>query len=162
MADFVLNEWLWSDLEGETGTDRQNENLSVLTRLQASTDRIVVVLKSSFVRKFWNLYREASTPAQRLAVVQFETMLVDSNKCVQLEPDSLPDISDLKADCKQDDWYLIQAQRAQGAESLIVTTDKPLIEALRRHSIPCTDRNAWVRGYISTSVGIPGKFQETP
>lgn len=151
MADLVLNEWLWSDLSGTNGPDHQNESLSVLSRLQTSTDQIVVVLNSPFARKFWNLCREASTSAQRLAVVRFKTILVDSDKCVQLEPDSLPDILDLKADCKQDDWYLIQAQRAQGVESLIVTTDQPLIEALRRHSIRCKDRNEWVRGYIGTS-----------
>jgi len=150
MADLVLNEWLWYDLRGENGKALQSESLSVLGRLLESTDRIVVVLSSSFVRKFWDLCREASTPAQRLAVVRFKALFVDSTKCVQLEPDSLPDISDLKADCKKDDWYLIQAQRAQGAESVVVTTDQPLIDALKSHSIPYIHRNEWVRGFIGT------------
>ena len=154
MADFVLNEWLWSDLRGENGEVLQNESLSVLSRLRESTDRIVVVRNSPFARKFWNLCREASThatAAHRLAVVRFKTLFLDSAKCVQLEPDSLPDISDLRADCKEDDWYLIQAQRAQGAVSLIVTTDQPLIEALKNHRIPSRHRNEWVHGYIGAS-----------
>ena len=153
MADFVLNEWLWSDLSGETDTRKQEDSYRILVVLTQGSDRLVVVEGSAFAQKCWRLSKVASDVLQRDAVKVFKSLLVDPAKCLRLDPTTLIDPPpELAARCKADDYYLIQAQQAV-PDSTVVTTDNDLVEALQASGLPCRRRDEWVREYLAT-VGI--------
>jgi hypothetical protein len=151
MADFVLNEWLWSDLSGETDTRKQEESYRILVALTQGSDRLVVVEGSAFAQKCWRLSKVASDVLQRDAVKLFKSLLVDPAKCLRLGPTTLKDPPPgLAARCKADDYYLIQAQQAV-PDSTVITTDNDLMEALQASGLPCRRRDQWVPAYLATA-----------
>ena len=132
MADLVLNEWLWSDLRGETTAEKQRESLQLLLSIPDRTDRIIVVEDSPFARKAWRLAAEGRDVQQREAIRLFKaSYLSNPEKCLLLDPRTLPQIpAELVGRCKDDDHYLLQAQEAVPG-SIVITTDQPLIDARR-------------------------------
>ena len=151
MADFVLNEWLWSDLSGETDARKQKESYGILVALTQASARLVVVEGSAFVQKCWRLSRVATDVLQRDAVKVFKSLLVNPAKCLRLDPTTLNDPPpELAARCKADDYYLIQAQQAV-PDSVVVTTDNDLVEALQASGLPCWHRDNWVPEYLTTA-----------
>jgi hypothetical protein len=151
MADFVLNEWLWSDLSGETDPRRQKESYGILVALTQGLDRLVVVEGSAFAQKCWRLSKVASDVLQRDAVKLFKSLLVSPSKCLRLPPATLNDPPpELVARCKADDYYLIQAQQAV-PNSTVVTTDNDLMDALQASGLPCRRRDEWVPEYLATA-----------
>jgi len=91
MADLVLNEWLWSDLRGETSAERMEQCVQLLLVMQSRPDRIIVVQDSPFSQKAWRLAREARDLRQRLAVRLFKDVyMADPAKCLLLDSAQLP------------------------------------------------------------------------
>ncbi len=151
MADFVLNEWLWSDLSGETDARKQKESYGILVALIQGSDRLVVVEGSAFVQKCWRLSKVASDVLRRDAVKLFKSLLVDPARCLRLGSTTLKDPpSGLARRCKADDYYLIQAQQAV-PDSTVVTTDNELMDALQASGLLCLRRDEWVPEYLAAA-----------
>jgi len=57
----ILDEWVWADLSGANGEEAQHETLRLLQRVLDKCDQLVAVYGSPFLRKYFNLARQAST-----------------------------------------------------------------------------------------------------
>jgi hypothetical protein len=62
---FIVNEWLWSDLNGENGEQKQKEAFYFLTTLYKKCDRIAVAKGSKFQQKEWNFSKNATDSIKR-------------------------------------------------------------------------------------------------
>lgn len=148
MADFVINEWIWSDLSGENGLDLQRETFDVVLKFHFSRHRIVIIKGSQFDLKAWSLCRNENPMIVQRIGGAFVKNIRQSERCLVLSPqlvDSLPD--DLASAVKPDDHYLVQAQRSV-AGAILVTTDEPLRDATARAGLPSLDRKDFLRQYI--------------
>jgi len=149
MADFVLNEWLWSDLSGANGLSAQREALSVIEKLSASDHRIVVIEGSSFDQKAWNLCKSTHPMiVQRIAGVYVANVRQNTDRCVILRPAAVVALPDeLASAIKPDDQYLVQAQLSMSG-AILVTTDKALCEAVAKAGLSCLSREKFLSTYL--------------
>jgi hypothetical protein len=149
MADFVFNEWLWADLTGENGQDRQRETFRLLETILQTEDRLVVVRGSSFFEKAKLLWKHTDPLRRRLARHFTYQFLYNSGKCLLLDEDKLAPLSaDVAAAIKDDDHYLVRALLTSKGE-IIVTTDGDLIRALEDHGVSCRHRDEFVSEYLA-------------
>jgi len=58
---FIIDEWLWSDLNGENGREKQEEAYYFLETLFKKCDRIAVAKGSKFQQKECNFSKNAPT-----------------------------------------------------------------------------------------------------
>lgn len=149
MADFVINEWLWSDLAGHNGLQHQREAFSVIASLSASDHRIVIIEGSAFDQKAWKLCKYTNPMiVQRIAGAYVANVRQNSDRCLILKPEAaaaIPD--DLASATKDDDHYLLRAQlTVPGA--ILVTTDGPLHEAVGNAGLPCLFRELFLSAYF--------------
>ena len=145
----VIDEWLWADLRGENGADNQRESLAALQAVFDRCDMLVAVRKSPFLQKLWVMAKEACTDAiARRAVKIFTAQFLWNAEKLELldECQLAPLPPQLEGQVKDDDQYLVRAYYASRADFLI-TTDEPLMEALRRHNVTCERRAEFVRRY---------------
>jgi len=146
----VIDEWLWADLRGENGADNQRESLAVLQAVFDRCDMLVAVRNSPFFQKLWVTAKEAHMDAiRRCAVKIFRAQFLWNAEKLELldECQLAPLPPEIEGQVKDDDQYLVRAYYASCADSLI-TTDQPLIEALRRHDFKCEHRAEFVRKYL--------------
>lgn len=149
MADLVIDEWLWADLQGSNAARQQGETFKFLEAIYKKCDRIVIVKGSQFDLKFLGLFDRYNVVRNRLASYYKDYFRYNSLKTNVLEEDQLADLPQgLAAQVKEEDQYLVRAFLTSGA-SEIVTTDIPLKDALGRNSIRCSYRDEFVREYIS-------------
>jgi len=145
VAVFVINEWLWADLSGDNGRDRQLAAVSLIGHLAVSEHRIVVIEGSQFDRKAWNLCKSTDALVVRSVVAFVKDIRQNSDRCLILRAEAAPALPDeLAAGIKPDDHYLIQAQLAV-EKAILVTTDNPLREALARTGLSCISREEFLR-----------------
>lgn len=145
----VLDEWLWADLEGDNGPDRQRESFRFLEAVSEFCDIIVFPRGTEFARKFHALCRKAGSDHRLPGIVRYfsQRFLVNSSKAEQLELIS-PQQLEPVANVKPDDLYLVLTFRQSNAD-LLVTTDEPLIAALRERGLPVVHRDDFLREYFS-------------
>jgi predicted nucleic acid-binding protein len=149
----IFDEWVWADLSGANGEEAQHETLLLLQRVFDKCDQLVAVNGSPFLRKYFNLARHASTGDLRRRIVKVFTarFFQNSEKLHLLQEGSLPDTPpELEHKVKEDDQYLVRAYLAANAD-LLVTTDNPLIEALRECGIRCMNRDTFISSYLENS-----------
>jgi hypothetical protein len=148
VALFVINEWLWADSRGDNGRDRQREAFNLIVNLAASDHQIVVIEGSAFDEKAWKLCKSTDTVVVEIASVYCNILRFDSNRCVVLKSDAIPEIPDnLSAAVKDDDQYLVRAQLSV-AGAVLVTTDEPLGKVVREHGLSCLSREDFLQGYF--------------
>jgi hypothetical protein len=151
MRTFVFDEWLWSDLRGESGEDAQRKSFSLLETVCKNCDRLVTVEGSHFLQKFFDLAKEVKSigDPRRIIIKAFKVQfLYNSEKLHCLKKSDLlelpPEIEDM---VKEDDKYLVHAYLTGRAE-LLVTTDNPLMKTLKDYCIKCVDKTMFISDYL--------------
>lgn len=146
MAIYVINEWLPEDSSGANGRKAQREALEVITTLAASEHKIVVIERSAFEQKFWNLCKiNNDVVIQGIARAYVKDLRFNSDRCMILKLEDAEPIPDaLAAAAKADDHYLLHAQlTVEGA--ILVTTDQDLCEATKQANLSCLSRNEFLQ-----------------
>jgi hypothetical protein len=144
----VLNEWVIHDLNGDNSKKRQKETLQFLRRIQEKSDHIVVLYGSVWARKAYQLMSESRPELREISKFLHRNFLLDPQKCNLVYPHDIPPIpGDVQAVLSSDDSYLI-ALCLLDPESIIVTTDEGLIEALSKFSsITVRLRHEFLKSY---------------
>jgi predicted nucleic acid-binding protein len=147
----ILDEWVWADLKGENGEGAQRETFRLLQRVFEKCDRLVTVEGSPFLRKYFNMMQlrmNLGDPRRTIVRVVKAQFFQNSEKLQRLQEGSLPDTpAELEHKVKEDDHYLVRAYLAANAD-LLVTTDKPLMEALSECGIRCMNRDTFISSYL--------------
>lgn len=148
MADFVINEWFWSDLSGENGLESQRQSFRLIEIFPHLEHRIITIEGSAFDQKAWDLCRNTNSMiVQRLAGA-FVKNVRQSNRCLILKPEMVKALPpELIPRIKLDDHYLVQAQLAV-AGAILVTTDTPLREAVAEFGLECQSREQFLQQYV--------------
>lgn len=149
MAVFVINEWLWADISGGNGPQRQREAFRVIEKLAISDHQIVVIENSAFDQKAWNLCKSTNPMiVQRIAGAYVLNIRQNSDRCLILKTDETIAIpQELAAATKADDHYLLQAQLSV-VGAVVVTTDTPLRNAMEKAGLSCISREDFLSTYF--------------
>ncbi|MER3473887.1 MAG: hypothetical protein C4335_07600 [Armatimonadota bacterium] len=135
---FIVDEWLWHDLGGENGLERQQQAFRFLEQLVQKCDMLVSMKGSAFEQKFYNLclFRDVRTPQ----IVRYcrNFVLNNSQKYLAIDQHDCPPLAE-DWQIKPDDRYL--ARLATAGHGIVVTTDAPLMQELRVHQIECIHRD---------------------
>ena len=149
MALFVINEWLWADSSGDNGKDAQLGAFKVIRGLGTSDHQIVIIEGSPFDQKAWNLCRSGNTIVIELIKTYVLSVRQNSDRCRLLRPELLPALpEELARSIKDDDQYLVRAQ-LNVMDSILVTTDRPLREAVMKAGLPCLFREQFLDAYFA-------------
>lgn len=147
MADFVINEWLWDDASGANGSGAQKEAFDLIVALCTSGHRIVVVEGSPFEQKVWNLCKSTDVVVRSIVREFLGRIRYDLNRCIPLKAWDVVSIQkELASATKVDDHYLLQALLTV-TNSILVTTDTPLREAVSRAGLRCLSREQFLSTY---------------
>ena len=142
---FVLNEWIFHDLWGENGTDRQRESLKFLYALRASGDKFVIPTEPRWNRKANRLKTWPDAPVRDISQL-FHSLLRNSDKAIRQE--TTPEIPEsLLNQLPEEDVYLASAYLSVEADTL-VTTDEGLFDSVSGSEIiSCRMRDEFLAGY---------------
>ncbi len=123
----VSDEWLFHDLSGQNGDDKQEEALRFLVRLAQKKDRLVILEGSPFQEKVFELKKASEHNADLRRISKSLDLNIISNASVAhllAQEDIKPMPSHLaKLVPREGDHYLFQAH-LEVKGSFIVTTDK--------------------------------------
>lgn len=150
MADtFIVNEWLWADLNGDNGKERQGEAFSFLETLYNKCDKIAVARSSKFQQKERDFSGNAIDEIKR-KIARFYFGYIKFNSLKYKEVD-IKDIKEEGAGLKNvnpDDVYLVKTHYK--TEAPIITTDNRLIDTLQSKNIniPCKQRDQFLKEYL--------------
>lgn len=143
---FIVNEWLWSDLNGENGEEKQRQSAYFLETLYKKCDKIAVAKGSKFQQKEWNFSENAAVDVirRKIARLYFANIRYNSQKYeeVDIEEEEEVDLEDINTD----DLYLVKTHYK--AKGLIITTDNKLMNILQSKCIPCKLRDAFLQEYL--------------
>ncbi len=89
MAAFVINEWLWHDLSGDNGRERQLQAISLIADFGVSQHQVVVIEGSKFDQKAWGLCKSVNQLAVQGAVAFVVNIRLNLDKCIVVKPDQL-------------------------------------------------------------------------
>ncbi len=152
MGVFVINEWLWADIQGENENQgrRQYEAAVFLEAFTNSEHQMIIIEHSKFDIKAWAAFKSPAFATKMLAV-NFLKLRYDLDRCRLLQIDQLAELpDDLRASVKDDDHYLVCALLT-APESILVTTDRDLCKALRDLPERCISREEFLRDYFGIS-----------
>ena len=147
----VINEWLFHDLQGENGPDKQIETYNFLRAFGNSRDRLAFLKESQWAEKSWSLMGNNEIrikPISRLV----QQLLRDSNKCRILQPKEVESAAPQDAidAAPKEDVYLIQTYYAANAD-LLITTDDGLYEAFEaRQDVEVIYRDTFLNDYLNS------------
>ena len=143
----IINEWIFHDLLGENGPEAFEATRGFVKRLFHSTDWIVAPNEQRWRRKAYQLMTSTS-PEQRQVSQLFHSLLMDSNRCIILNPEDIPEVPKGTYDWAPcEDVYLIEAYVASGAD-ILVTTDKTLFDSVAEHGeFVCRMRDEFLSTY---------------
>jgi|HubBroStandDraft_4_1064222.scaffolds.fasta_scaffold62957_1 hypothetical protein len=148
MAVFVINEWLWADSSGENGLQAQRETFNFVTQFAVSEHRMVFIEGSAFDQKAWKLCKSTNVIVGAIASAFVRSVRQNSDRCLILKPEGVITIPDeLAAATKPEDHYLLHAMMSVG-DSILITTDGPLREAVSRAGLACFSREDFFRIYF--------------
>ena len=127
MAIYIItDEWLFHDLLGQNGTDKQEETSRFLVRLAQNDDKLLVLKESPFEEKTKLLLKNSSNDRVVRGVSQLlqSSILRDSEKTIFIKPEDAKPIPDFltKLVPAEDQYLFVIHQKYKG--SVIVTTDK--------------------------------------
>jgi hypothetical protein len=148
LALFVINEWLWADSSGANGKDAQQNTFEAIRKLATSDHQIVVIEGSPFDQKLWALCKSNDMVVRDLVKIFLLSIRLNLDRCLLLKPDASHALSDeLLSAVKPDDRYLVSAQLSV-PQSVLVTTDRPLQEAVMNAGLPCLSRDEFFAEYL--------------
>jgi hypothetical protein len=140
--------WFWADASGDNGEGAQALALRLIERLSKSEHQVVVIEGSGFDRKAWALCKSNNAIAIEIVRTYMGSVRQNSDRCRIFGDNDVALLRDpLVSQVKPDDHYLVRAQRAE-PDSIVVTTDAPLIKILEEHSIPCLRREVFLKQYF--------------
>ena len=147
----VINEWIFHDLLGENGPNRLRETAAFVVTLNRSNDVVVMPPEERWRAKANQLWGVAS-PVQREVSRLLLNLFLDSNRCIRLESDEMPEIPQSEYDwAPPEDIYLIEAYVASSAH-VLVTTDETLFDRVSEHGqFTCQMRDQFLAGYGRSS-----------
>ena len=147
----VLNEWIFHDLLGENGDDRQREAAAFLNAFYSSSDRLVLPAEPRWMQKAYRLMTLTS-PLLRHTSRLFHSVLLDSERTIDTRKLGGVDIPDgLRGNLPEEDVYLVSAYLAARADELI-TTDQGLFDSVAGSEIvSCRMRDDFLSGYLTIS-----------
>ena len=148
----VINEWLFHDLQGENGREKQLETFRFLQTLEQRWERLAFLKESQWAQKSWGLMGDNDLRLKPLSRL-LQRILRNSNKCriLQQEDIEATEIPEDAIDAAPDeDIYLIQTYFAADAD-LLITTD----EGLHNAFVSCQDveviyRDAFLNDYLNS------------
>jgi hypothetical protein len=150
MANLILDEWLWSDLSGENGQERQRESFRFIKAIYIRCDRIVTVKNSPFETKAKRFLGRSDATSRPIVKFCSRAILFNSDKfhCI-LEQELCPVPNTALVGIKPDDSYLVEAYYVD-TTTTIVSTDEPLIDKLKSNGVNCEHRDEFVTRYLAT------------
>lgn len=146
----VLNEWIFHDLLGQNGSERQRESTEFVNALFYSDDALVLPDEPRWMRKAYQLMATGD-PERRAASVQLHTLMQTARVIdVRAMERRVAPAPDLLRETPSEDIYLVEAYLSAGAD-MLVTTDSGLHGALADFSddVSCRLRNDFLADYSS-------------
>jgi len=143
----IPDDWLYHDLKGENGTDKQEEAHRFLEKLKEKCDKLVVLKESLIWKKFCELSTDSRPQIIIYSKLLWGEILLDSLKCTWFEPSALPH-SDMPADTPAKDEHIYQLARAN-CDAVVVTTDNILIEFLKKERLCVDHRDVFLAQYLA-------------
>jgi len=141
---FIINEWLWHNLNNDNGEEKQKEAFFFLETLYERCDRIAVAKGSKFQQKEWIFSSNATDVMKRkIARLYFGKIRSNSQKYeeVDIEREEGFDLEEINPD----DLYLVRIYYKSKAP--IITRDNKLMNCLESKGIPCKLRDAFLQDY---------------
>lgn len=147
MADLILNEWVWSNLIDNSTERFRDETYSLIQKIFVGPDRLIMVRPSPSFKKAYNLCKYNQMPQRGFAKYIVLNFLLNSTKCLFLPVEDLnPLPNELQKVVKDDDRYLVQAIITV-PNSILVSTDGPLLIDLKKNGISCVHRDNFIKEY---------------
>jgi len=147
----ITDEWLFSDICGESGLALQEQAIQFLLRVLQVCDKIVIVRRSPFEEKIYKLFKISARNLRLKAFSQFfkTAIFANSLKATFVNIECLPQLPNkLLEIVPRDDWYLIQAH-LKISNSIIITTDGKLKDRLSNYKfIKIYIRDSFIRDYL--------------
>jgi len=142
----IVDEWFWSDLNGENGEQKQKEAFYFLETLYKKCDRIAVAKGSKFQQKERKFSKDAHTDSIKrgIARLYFSKIRYDPKKYEEVDIEEQKD-GDLEG-INRHDLYLVRTYYK--TKALIITKDDKLQEQLGSKGIPYQLRDAFLQGYL--------------
>ncbi len=148
----VINEWLFHDLQGENGREKQVETFLFLQTLEHRRERLAFLKESQWAGKSWSLMGINDIRLKPLSRL-LQRILRNSNKCRIVQPEDIEaaGVPEEAIDAApEEDIYLIQTYYASNAD-LLVTTDAGLLEAFEsRQDVEVIHRDSFLRDYLNS------------
>ncbi|MCX6704842.1 MAG: hypothetical protein NT162_00690 [Candidatus Woesebacteria bacterium] len=153
----VFDEWIFHDLDGENGVERQEETFDLLVKLLRICDRIVMLDDSPFVVKWYEFYANAQNDLNRRIMSNYlnDSIFTNDLKIYKLTQEDIKPIpKNLAKLVPISDQYLIQSYlKVQHQSGFIVTTDgKWKHKKLTNKSIDIRMRDDFVKKYLRTNL----------
>jgi len=154
---YIIDEWLWSDLRGENEKKRQKEAIEFIEAIFEKCDRIAVAKGSKFQKKENKFSKEVDKDIRLRAIARFYFYQIRWNldKYIEINVDDTELDDEYLKNIKPDDAYLLRTYHKlmslineHRSNILILTTDKPLKEALDEKGISCNLRDEFLKEYI--------------
>lgn len=145
----ILNEWVIHDLIGDNSEERQTETLQFLKQIEVRCDFLVLLYGSPWMKKAYKLMKEPRVGLRSVSKFLQDTFLFNSSKCKVFYTNEVPSLSSkLQSVVPAKDSYLLALHTAV-PESIIITTDEKLVEALSGlPSVRVSLRDDFLRGYM--------------
>jgi len=147
---FIINEWLWSDLNGDNNKEKQEEAFYFLETLYKRCDRIAVAKGSKFQQKEKNFLKNANidpdTTKKMIAKLYLGMIRFNSQKYEEVDIEGEEGFEIDLEGINPDDLYLVKTYYKIGAP--IITTDNELMNILESKGIPCKLRDAFLQEYL--------------
>lgn len=147
---FIIDEWLWADLNGENGENKQLEAINFLETLLEKCDRIAVAKCSKFQKKERDFSKRSSNDVIKriIAVLYFSKIRSNSQKYKEID---IKDVKEIESkEINPDDIYLVKTYCKTKAP--IITTDTKLINALKKMDIPYKFRDEFLKEYVQNTL----------
>lgn len=145
--EFIIDEWLWHDLSGENGEERQCEAIKFLESIYDKCDKIATISQSKFEKKFFDFCKRKDLKSHKIAKFYKNKIFHNSKKYSRVNEQELNEIpGNIISEVNPDDKYLIKLYYK--LQSLIITTDDALLKICKRHGIKCEHRDSFLDHYI--------------
>lgn len=144
---FIIDEWLWSDLSGENGEEKQKIALFFIEKLFRKCDSIAVAKDSRFQEKEYSFSKSASNDVVKRGIARFYFAFIRSNSQKYKEINIEEEENKMDLTINLDDIYLIKTYNRTKAS--IITTDTKLKKELDARNIPCRLRDEFLTNYLN-------------